>query len=286
MKNRLAQLSKDYYRIEKAIYFLEENFREQPNLRKIAQEAGMSEYHFQRLFQRWAGISPKRFLQFLTKEYTKQLLRKSNVLDTSYEAGLSGPSRLHDLFIKYEAMSPGEYKQKGRGLKIDYGFHPSPFGECLIAVTGRGICGLYFLNTSKRKKVLKDFLRNWENAKFNHNQNSTKSYIRRIFGGKKLIAKKDPIKILCRGTDFQMKVWEALLKILPGQPVTYTAVARSIHSPKAVRAVGNAIGKNLIAYLIPCHRVIRSVGYLGGYRWGISRKRMMLAMESFRHEMG
>ena len=280
MEDHLRQLSKDYYRIEKAIHFLDENFRQQPNLREVAETAGISEFHFQRVFQHWAGISPKRFLQFLTKEYAKQLLKKSNLLEVSYEAGLSGPSRLHDLFIHCEAMSPGEYKQSGRGLAIGYGFHPSPFGECFIAQTQRGICSLQFLDKANRSEVLKKIREDWENAKFNSDQDKTKESMENIFTTWRSKKRKGPIKILCKGTNFQIKVWEALLKIAPGNVTTYKKIAQLIDCPQAVRAVGNAVGKNPVAYLIPCHRVIRGMGLWGGYRWGIFRKKAMLAMEA------
>ena len=280
MKNNLTQLSKDYYRIEKAIRFLDKNFHRQPSLQEVARTTGVSEFHFQKIFQRWAGISPKKFLQFLTKEYAKELLKKSNLLDASYDAGLSGPSRLHDLFINYEAMSPGEYKQKGKGLTIDYGFHPSPFGECFIALTNRGICRLAFLNKESQKKILDECLKIWTNAKFNHNHEKTKVCVENIFNPQKSKIKNGTIKLLYQGTNFQMKVWEALLRIEPGTAVTYKTVAEWIGSPRAVRAVGTAIGKNPIAYLIPCHRVIRGMGHLGGYRWGLARKKALLAMEA------
>jgi AraC family transcriptional regulator of adaptative response/methylated-DNA-[protein]-cysteine methyltransferase len=244
MKQTLQTLSKDYVRIERAIHFLEENFDRQPTLKEVAQTAGMSEYHFQRIFQRWAGISPKRFIQFLTKEHVKQLLKKSNLLDASYDAGLSGPGRLHDLFISCEAMSPGEYKQKGKGLMIEYGFHPTPFGECFIALTDRGICALHFLNQKKRREVLDHFRKDWQNAALKEDQAKTKEHIRRIFMPRK---KKDPIKVLCRGSNFQIKVWEALLRIPSGTVVSYQTVARAIDAPRAVRAVASAIGKNAVA---------------------------------------
>lgn len=277
MENHLTQSSKDYYRIEKAIHFLAENFRHQPDLHEMAGAAGMSEYHFQRIFRRWAGISPKRFVQFLTKEYAKELLKKSNLLDASYEAGLSGPGRLHDLFIGCEAMTPGEYKLKGEGLTIQYGFHPSPFGKCLIAVTSRGICGLAFMDAADEKNILNHFYQDWANAKFQENQKTTRDYIEQIFDSK---VRKNPIHVLWKGTNFQIKVWEALLRVPPGQVVTYKALAEAIGCPQAMRAVGNAVGRNPIAYLIPCHRVIRSVGHLGGYRWGIGRKKAMLGIEA------
>jgi AraC family transcriptional regulator of adaptative response/methylated-DNA-[protein]-cysteine methyltransferase len=280
MKNDLIQKSKDYYRIEKAIHFLEENFQDQPSLQQVAQSINVSEYHFHRIFQRWAGISPKRFLQYLTKEYAKQLLKDSNVLEVSYEAGLSSPSRLHDLFVSCEAMSPGEYKEKAKGLMIDYGFHPTPLGECFIALTDRGLCNLSFIDKADRKKTLEDFRKSWKNARFNQNQDRTGDCVKLIFSPRGLKKQERPIHILCKGTNFQMKVWEALLRIPAGSVVTYGTIAQMIGSPKAVRAVGTAVGKNPVAYLIPCHRVIRGAGHLGGYRWGTDRKRAILGMEA------
>lgn len=277
--NHFAELSKNYERIEKAIYFLENNFQHQPQLDQVASAVGMSEFHFQKIFQRWAGISPKRFLQFLTKEHVKHILKESSLMDASYESGLSGSSRLHDLFISCEAMTPGEFKAKGKGLKISYGFHPTPFGECFIAVTERGICGLLFVDHSSREEILKNFMKDWQNASVLLKQKETQQYIQTIFG-----KSKGGIQLFCRGTNFQIKVWEALLKIPSGKTVTYKTLADSIGCPKSARAVGNAVGKNSIAYLIPCHRVIRGAGGLGGYRWGVARKRAILAKESAEHE--
>ncbi len=283
--NDLKQFSKDYYRIEKAICFIDENFKNQPTLKEMAEAAGISRFHFQRIFQRWAGISPKKFLQFLTKEYAKQLLKESNLLETSYEAGLSGPGRLHDLFVTCEGMSPGEYKDGGQGLKIDYGFHPTPFGEAFMALTDRGICGLSFINEPDAEKTIKKFQQDWSKAKLNFNQARVKDHIESIFPSA-IKSKKTSIKLLCRGTNFQIKVWEALLRIPSGCVVTYKTVAEGIQCPKAVRAVGNAIGRNPIAYLIPCHRVIRGAGHFGGYRWGMSRKKAILALEAKKHNAG
>jgi AraC family transcriptional regulator, regulatory protein of adaptative response / methylated-DNA-[protein]-cysteine methyltransferase len=270
------QIANDYDRIEKAIYFLEEHFQRQPNLDEMADVVGLSPFHFQRIFRRWAGISPKRFLQFLSKEYAKDLLKRSNVLDVSLETGLSGPGRLHDLFVHCEAMTPGEYKEQGKGLRIEYGFHPTPFGKCFIAVTERGICSLSFLEARNENKVLEKFNEVWVQAEIQPHASKTKALIYQIFYSDQ----KTPLSVLCRGTNFQIKVWEALLKIPSGRLVTYKTVAESIHCPRASRAVGTAIGQNSIAYLIPCHRVVRSMGYLGGYRWGIARKRAILAKEA------
>ncbi len=274
----LKQAAKDYSRIEKAIGFLGEHFDAQPDLAEIAQRAGVSEFHFQRIFQRWAGISPKRFLQFLTKEYAKGLLAHSNLLDVSHEAGLSGPGRLHDLFITCEAMSPGEYKDKGAGLTIEYGFHPTPFGTCFIAVTGRGICALAFIEKKDEGTILRDFQKKWNNAKIKLSPKITKIYVKNIFEPSP--TKKVAIKLLCRGTNFQIKVWEALLRIPSGHLVTYQTIAGRTGHPRAVRAVGTAIGNNPIAYLIPCHRVIRASAGMGGYRWGVNRKKAILGKEA------
>ena len=279
MKN-LETLSKDYERIEKAIQFLGENFQDQPSLAEIAHAAGMSEFHFQKMFQRWAGISPKRFLQFLTKEHAKELLKNSNLMDASFDTGLSGPSRLHDLFISCEAVSPGEFKQKGKGLVIKYGFHPSPFGKCFIALTDRGICSLLFPGKMNQKEILKEFKKTWANAEFLHDQNETRKFVEVIFNPAKSKTGTKPIRLLCRGTNFQIKVWEALLRIPKGSVVTYQTIAQAIGSPRASRAVGSAVSKNSIAYLIPCHRVIRGLGHLGGYRWGLPRKQAILGLES------
>ncbi len=284
MKNDLTQTSKDYYRIQKAIHFLEENFQDQPSLQQMARHSNISEYHFHRIFQRWAGISPKRFLQYLTKEYAKQLLKDSNVLDVSYATGLSGPGRLHDLFVNCEAMSPGEYKQKAKGLMIDYGFHPTPFGECFLALTDRGLCNLAFIDKADRKNILDGFCRHWKNAKLNRDQDRTGKYIELIFASRRSKKIESPINVSCKGTNFQIKVWEALLRIPSGNLVTYKAIAEMIGHPRAVRAVGTAIGKNPIAYLIPCHRVIREEGLIGGYRWGTARKRAILGREAVRKD--
>ena len=216
-------------------------------------------------------------MQFLTKEYAKELLKDSPLLEASYEVGLSGSSRLYDLFVHCEAMTPGEYKLQGKGLTIHYGFYPSPFGKCFIATTDRGICSLVFLDQVDEKKVLSRFFADWKNAKLQKDQALAKDRVEQVFG---LKTSKNPIHVLCRGTNFQIKVWEALLKIPPGKVVTYKALAQIIGRPQSVRAVGNAVGKNPIAYVIPCHRVIRSVGYFGGYRWGVSRKRAILGMEA------
>jgi AraC family transcriptional regulator of adaptative response/methylated-DNA-[protein]-cysteine methyltransferase len=273
-----TQATEDYQRIEKAITFLEANFQQQPDLKTIADAVGLSEYHFQRLFSRWAGISPKRFLQFLTLEHAKtHLTQADNLLDTSFQVGLSGPGRLHDLFITYEAMTPGEYKKQAAGLTIRYGFHPTPFGECLLAVTDRGLCGLEFVHAANSAALLTDLQARWQQAHFQRDQAGTQPLVETIFGnagGK--------INLLLKGTPFQLKVWQALLKIPAGALVSYHDVATLIKQPEASRAVGTAIGRNPVGYLIPCHRVIRKMGVIGPYHWGESRKKALIGWEAAR----
>ena len=272
--------AEDYRRIEKAIEFLAANYQSQPSLNEVARSASLSEFHFQRLFRRWAGISPKRFVQFLTLEHAKQALEDSrSVLDAAYDAGLSGSSRLHDLFVTAEAMTPGEFKAKGAGLEIAYGFHPSPFGECFLAVTERGICGLGFVGERDRRETVEDFKGRWPEAKFQENHERTKGYIEAIFNPQK---RNGALKLLMMGTNFQIKVWEALLRIPPGSVVSYEDLARRIGKPSAARAVGSAVGRNPISFLIPCHRAIRKMGITGDYHWGAARKKAILAWEAAR----
>jgi AraC family transcriptional regulator of adaptative response/methylated-DNA-[protein]-cysteine methyltransferase len=270
----------DYQRIEKAIQFLAQNYHQQPSLNEVARNVNLSEYHFQRLFRRWAGISPKRLVQFLTLEHAKKVLEESrSVLDATYDAGLSSPSRLHDLFVNVEAMTPGEFKAKGAGLKIHFGFHPSPFGECLLAVTERGICGLGFVGEGGRVQALEDFKRRWPAAEFQENPQKTRSTIDRVFSPRKRNGS-DPVKLFLMGTNFQVKVWEALLRIPPGSVVCYEDLARQLGKPSAARAVGGAVGRNPISFLIPCHRAIRKMGITGDYHWGAARKKAILAWEA------
>jgi AraC family transcriptional regulator of adaptative response/methylated-DNA-[protein]-cysteine methyltransferase len=280
--NEMKQLSRDYERVEKAIRYLEENFDRQPSLSEIANSTGLSEFHFQRLFSRWVGISPKRFLQFLTKEYAKKMLLDSkNVLDTTFDSGLSSPGRLYDLFVACEALTPGEYKRKGEGLTIIYGFHPTPFGECLLAVTERGICGLKFVKDENQDHLENWLQKQWPKSDLVNDPNHVKSSIQKIFdfSGDH---KPGPLYLYVQGTNFQIKVWEALLKIPLGKAVTYEDIARHIGLPKASRAVGNAVGKNPIPFLIPCHRVIRKLGEFGNYGEGPARKKAILGWEAKR----
>jgi AraC family transcriptional regulator of adaptative response/methylated-DNA-[protein]-cysteine methyltransferase len=278
----LRQANEDYERIEKAIKFLESNFSSQPALKEIADHIGLSEFHFQRLFSRWVGISPKRFLQFLTKEYAKTLLNsRTNLLDVTYEAGLTSPSRLHDLFVTCEAVTPGEYKSKGQGVSITYGFHSSPFGECLLATTGRGICGLYFVNNGAHRDVLAEFKGYWQNANLTEDPSSTAHLMPQIFSFSS-IDRQNPLHLILKGTNFQIKVWEALTKIPFGAVVSYEDVAVQVGIPGATRAVGTAVGHNPISYIIPCHRVIRKNAEFGNYGSGPARKKAILGWEAAR----
>ncbi|MCI0330554.1 MAG: methylated-DNA--[protein]-cysteine S-methyltransferase [candidate division Zixibacteria bacterium] len=283
MTNGYPRLSEDYKRMERAILYLEENYSRQPSLKEIAASVHLSEFHFQRIFTRWAGVSPKKFMQFLTLDYAKKLLEESrSVLDATYEAGLSSPGRLHDLFVNIEAVTPGEFKQKGAGLTITYGIHPSPFGECLLAVTDRGICGLSFIENGSSKKALQYLRDNWPNAQITENRKATTPFIEKIFGGAKQNGQ--PLKLFLKGTNFQIKVWEALLKIPAGCVASYEDIAARIGRPTASRAVGTAVANNHIAYLIPCHRVIQKIGAFGNYRWGAPRKKAMLVWESAKRD--
>jgi len=277
--NNLQQRSLDYQRVEKAIAFLQSNYTQQPDLQAVARSVHLSEYHFQRLFTRWAGISPKRFLQYLTLEHAKRALKESrSVLDATFDAGLSSPGRLHDLFVAIDAMTPGEFKQSGEGLTIHYGFHPTLFGECLLAVTGRGICGLSFVSEGKRTQVLKELRERWKGATLVEAPATTQPFVDRLFS-KPAKKQRKPLQLLLKGTNFQIKVWEALMKIPEGKVVSYEDLAREIGNPGASRAVGNAVGKNPVAYIIPCHRVIRQVGIIGDYHWGPERKKALLGWE-------
>ena len=270
----------DYSRIEKAILYLEKNFRRQPTLSEVARKVGLSEYHFHRLFTRWAGISPKRFLQFLTAEYARGLLRESpNVLEAAYEAGLSGPGRLHDLIVNVYAVTPGELKEEGAGLTIRYGVHPSPFGDCLLAITDQGICALAFLSGRRAGEALEELRARWGNANLVLDPRATKAVSDRIFAPSRW-GDAPPLNVIVRGTNFQVKVWEALVRIPPGRVASYEEIAARIGAPKAVRAVGSALARNPVAFLIPCHRVIRKTGAFGNYGGGPARKKAILAWEA------
>jgi AraC family transcriptional regulator of adaptative response/methylated-DNA-[protein]-cysteine methyltransferase len=274
----LGQLSLDYQRIELAIRYLNDNALQQPNLTEVAAQIGLSEFHFQRLFTRWAGISPKRFLQFLTIKNAKALLNRSSVLSAAYEAGLSGSSRLHDLFVQCEAVTPGEFRKKGAGLDISYGFHPTPFGECLLALTGLGICFLGFVQGDQHLRLLDELRLEWANANLLEDPPHTLRVVEQIFTPRL----ETPIPLHLRGTNFQIKVWEALVRLPPGAVTSYETLAGQVGSSNAARAVGNAVAHNPVAYLIPCHRVIQKAGGLGNYRYGHARKQAILLWENAR----
>jgi AraC family transcriptional regulator of adaptative response/methylated-DNA-[protein]-cysteine methyltransferase len=273
------QLSDDYARIEQVIYYLEENSSQQPNLSEIAASIHLSEYHLQRLFTRWVGISPKRFLQFITKEHAKLLLANSaSIMEAAYHVGLSSPGRLHDLFITWEAVTPGEYKLRGAGLTINYGFHPTPFGEILLGSTERGICNLSFVSATGRDEALEALHKNWPKASLVENPSITQPLVIWIFPSS-VRNTDNPLHLYLSGSNFQLKVWEALLRIPSGNVVSYRDIASYLGEPKASRAVGNALARNPVAILIPCHRVINSLGEFGNYHYGEARKVALLGWE-------
>jgi len=270
----------DYRRMARAIRYLAENYLDQPRLEDAAAAAGLSPFHFQRLFTRYVGVSPKSFVGHLTLERAKQELAKgASVLDAALDAGLSGPSRLHDLTLKIEAMTPGEYARGGAGLTVDYGFHACPFGIALITMTARGVCGLGFGDDGEEAAMLEDMKSRWPKARFVENAARTAPVARHIFGR---APQETPLGLHLLGTPWQIKVWQALLAIPSGQVTSYRAIAERVSNAKASRAVGTAVGRNPISLLIPCHRVLGSDGALHGYRWGLARKRAMLAVEASR----
>lgn len=268
----------DYARIEKALTYIADRVEEQPDLDAVAEAVGLSPFHFQRLFTRWVGVSPKKFLQYLTLDRAKSCLADSaSVLDAAHEAGLSGPGRLHDLFVTHEAVTPGEFKQRGLGLNIAYGWAESPFGECLILTTPRGICGLGFVGEGGREACFDDMRARWPLATFVEDEAQIARLGRAIFARR---GQGEPLRLVLYGSSFQIKVWEALLRIPPGMLVSYDALAARIGALRAHRAVGSAVGDNPISYLIPCHRVIRKSGAISHYHWGRPRKLALIGWEA------
>lgn len=290
MKSESVYNSEDYDRIAQAIAFMRQYHLSQPDLATVAQHIGLSEYHFQRLFTQWAGISPKRFLQYLTIEYAKSKIDQTqSLLDLTLDVGLSSPGRLHDLFVNLEAMSPGEFKAGGAGLQIHYGIHDTPFGKALIATTARGVCNLHFLDVADQLTVEQTLRRSWSNAEIIHDVKATQPLHDLIFDSsisrdstKWTLREQKSLTVLVKGTNFQIQVWRALLNVPFGGMTTYQSVAEMIGRPTATRAVGTAVGNNPIGYLIPCHRVLRASGELGGYRWGLERKTAILGWEASR----
>jgi AraC family transcriptional regulator of adaptative response/methylated-DNA-[protein]-cysteine methyltransferase len=271
----------DFERIAKVIRYLDENHLEQPSLNVLATAAGLSESHFHRLFHRWAGVTPKDFLQCLTVEHAKQRLRESaNVFESALEAGLSGPGRLHDLLVTIEAASPGEFKSGGDGLTIEWGMAESPFGLCSVGWNRRGVCHLAFHDAEENAAAPAELRQSWSQAELKRNDSTARVQAKHIFNAN--VSSAAPLRAFVRATPFQLRVWRALVRIPEGSVVSYRAMAGATGSPLASRAVGTACGSNPIAFLIPCHRVIRETGVVQGYRWGSTRKRALLAWESGR----
>lgn len=268
----------DYQRVAAAIRFIREKRLEQPDLSEVAAAVDLSPHHFQRLFTQWAGVSPKRFLGYLTQQHARELLAENkDVLNASLEVGLSGPGRLHDLCVNLEAATPGEIKSGGAGITIETGWHPSPFGEVLVHQTGRGICGISFAENAQREEAEASMKARWPNAHFVQSPVETAKTAARIFAGPTAT---NPLRAFINGTNFQMQVWKALVRIPPGSLTTYGHIAKAIANPKAARAVGAAVGQNPVGFLIPCHRVIRESGAIDGYRWGSDRKAAMIGWEA------
>lgn len=272
----------NYQRIEKAIRYLEENFRSQPDLDELAEKVHLSPFHFQRIFTEWAGISPKKFLQYLTVGFLKDKLResKNSLVDVADAAGLSSQSRVYDLFTTLEGVTPQEYRMNGVGINIYYGYHYTPFGVALIGLTERGICWFSFLSgddDEEKTMALKEMQTHWHRSLFAEDFSRTADVVQKIFD-----SKSPRPNLIVKGTSFQLKVWEALLRISPGEVATYQDIANAVNNPRAVQAVGSAVGSNHIAFLIPCHRVIRKDGVLGEYRWNSARKKSLIGWEMAR----
>jgi len=275
----MDQETYNYEKIAKAIEFITTNVKQQPSLFEVAEEVSISQFHFQRLFSEWAGVSPKKFLQYITADYLKGKIKESsNLVELAESAGLSSQSRVYDLFTGIEAVTPQEYKSSGKGLDIKYGFHQSPFGECFLAITERGICAMAFVDEQSRDQQLILLAKKWHFATIQQDAIATENYLNKIF--QPHLSTLGKLPLLVQGTNFQLKVWEALLAIPQGSVTTYQQIAESIGNPRAVRAVGTAVGDNPIAYLIPCHRVIRKEGLLGEYRWGSTRKKALIGWEA------
>ena len=276
----------DYKKIARAITYLIEHAGQQPDLRQLAEQAGLSPSHFQRKFNAWTGVSPKSFLQHLTLEQARRMLNNGNPVEqVAWATGLSGSGRLHDLCVNLEAASPGEIRKRGEGLQIHYGYGMTPFGECLLADTPRGICHLAFVAGEGREAVFAELQQAWPRAAFIHHPDKAGTLIQQVFRLPPA-ADRTPLRAYVKGTHFQLRVWRALLRIPEGRLISYGDLAMAIDSPRSARAVGSAVGANMLAYLIPCHRVIRSTGVIGDYRWGSPRKNMMLALEYARQHPG
>jgi AraC family transcriptional regulator of adaptative response/methylated-DNA-[protein]-cysteine methyltransferase len=277
-----AAALRDYDHVRRAIAFISANWRTQPAVEAVADAAGVTADELHHVFRRWAGLTPKAFMQALTLDHAKMLLRDSaSVLDAALASGLSGPGRLHDLFVTHEAMSPGEWKSGGAGMTLRYGFHPSPFGTAVVIASDRGLAGLAFADAGEETAALADMRRRWPRAAYTADQAATARLARRIFDPGQWSAEQ-PLRVVLIGTDFEVRVWETLMTIPMGRATTYSDIASRLGAPKAARAVGAAVGKNPISFVVPCHRVLGKSGALTGYHWGVTRKQAMLGWESGR----
>ncbi len=281
LERDVTPTGEDYDLVRQVIERISLDYRAQPSLETIAADLGVTPARLQKTFTRWAGLSPKAFLQAVTLDHARRLLGHEGLplLDASFELGLSGPGRLHDLFITHEAMSPGDFKTGGAGLAVRYGFHPSPFGIAVVMATDRGLCGLAFADSGQEQAALQDMAKRWPGAKLIHDQDRTEAIAIRVFAPRNWEASR-PLQVVLIGTDFQIRVWEALMRIPLGRASTYSDVARAIGQPSASRAVGAAVGRNPISFVVPCHRALGKSGALTGYHWGLTRKRAMLGWET------
>jgi len=271
---------RDYDSVRRAIAFISEHWRAQPTIEAMADAAAVTPDELHHLFRRWAGLTPKAFMQALTLDHAKNLLRDSaSVLDAALDSGLSGPGRLHDLFVTHEAMSPGEWKTGGGGMTLRFGFHPSPFGTAIVIATDRGLAGLAFADPGDEQPAFADMKRRWPNATFVEDTDGTTALAQRVFDTR-LWRADQPLRVVLIGTDFEVRVWETLLKVPMGRAVSYSDIANKINSPKASRAVGAAVGRNPVSFVVPCHRALGKSGALTGYHWGITRKQAMLGWEA------
>lgn len=280
LQNDITPDGIDYEIVRRVIEKISQDYRDQPSLEELAADVGETPTGLQKLFTRWAGLSPKSFLQAVTLDHARRLLDDGMpLLDASYELGMSGPGRLHDLFVTHEAMSPGDYKQRGAGLVIRYGWHVSPFGIALVMVTDRGLAGLAFCDPGGEHEALDDMRGRWRNTDYVEDLSATQPYAARIFEPGRWRAE-EPLRVVLIGTDFQVRVWEALLRIPMGKACAYSDIADRIGAPKASRAVGAAVGANPISFVVPCHRALGKSGALTGYHWGLTRKRAILGWEA------
>ncbi|MVT65393.1 methylated-DNA--[protein]-cysteine S-methyltransferase [Bradyrhizobium pachyrhizi] len=271
---------RDYDSVRRAIAFISEHWRTQPTIEAMADAAAVTPDELHHLFRRWAGLTPKAFMQALTLDHAKNLLRDSaSVLDAALDSGLSGPGRLHDLFVTHEAMSPGEWKTGAGGMTLRYGFHPSPFGTAIVIATDRGLAGLAFADHGDEQTAFADMKRRWPNATYVEDTDGTTALAQRVFDTR-LWRADQPLRVVLIGTDFEVRVWETLLKVPMGRAVSYSDIACKINSPKASRAVGAAVGRNPVSFVVPCHRALGKSGALTGYHWGTTRKQAMLGWEA------